>query len=99
MRKTARWQKRLDDRILEYLRDESLGTAKQIARCQGVHATENQAQERLQVLADANLLGFITRDCDYAELDTRGRLYLEGEIDVELGQDPRHPRAFEGTQS
>lgn len=95
IRKTARWQRRLDDRILEQLRDQSISTAKQIAIRDGIYATESQVQDRGKVLADANLVAFLTADCDFVELTTEGGQYLEGEIDVELYPYPRHPRAIE----
>lgn len=95
IRKTARWQQCLDDRILEQLRDQSVSTAKQIAICDEIHATESQVQDRCKVLADADLVGFLTEDCDFVELTTEGEQYLEGEIDVELYPYPRHPKAME----
>lgn len=95
IRKTARWQWCLDDRILEHLRDDSLSTAKQIAIRDGIHATESQVQDRCKVLADAGLVAFLSEDCDFVELTTEGQQYLEGEIDVELYPYPRHPKAIE----
>jgi len=95
IRKTARWQKCIDDRILEHLRDDSISTAKQIAIRDGVHATETQVQERCRVLADAELVAFVTEDQDFVELTTKGKQYLQGEVDVELYPYPRHPRAIE----
>ena len=94
VRRTARWQWRLDDRILEHLRDESLSTASQMAELSGIHATEVQVQERCRMLADADLVAFLTCDEEYVELTTWGRLYLEGKIDVEHRQWPRHPAAM-----
>jgi hypothetical protein len=95
IRKTARWQWSLDDRILEHLRDDSVSTAKQIAIRDGIHATESQVQDRCKVLADADLVAFVTEDCDLVELTTEGEQYLDGEIDVELYPYPRHPKAME----
>ena len=56
-----------------------------------VHATETQVQERCQILADADLVAFLTEDSDMVELTTWGKLYLEGEIDVEHRRWPRQP--------
>lgn len=95
IRKTARWQWCLDDRILEVLRDDSVSTAKQIAIRDGIHATESQVLDRCKVLADADLVAFLTEDCDFVELTTEGEQYLEGEVDVELYPYPRHPKAME----
>ena len=95
IRKTARWQRCLDDRILEQLRDQSVSTAKQIAIRDGIDATESQVQDRCKVLADADLVAFLTEDCDFVELTTEGEQYLEGEVDVELYPYPRHPKTME----
>ena len=95
IRKTARWQQCIDDRILEYLRDNSLSTAKQIAIQDNIHATEAQVQERCRVLADADLVAFLTEDQDFVDLTTEGQQYLEGEIDIELYPYPRHPKLME----
>lgn len=95
IRKTARWQWCLDDRILEHLQDDSLSTAKQIAIRNGIHATESQVQERCKVLADTDLVAFLSEDCRFVELTTEGEQYLEGDIDVELYPYPRHPKAME----
>jgi len=95
IRKTARWQQCIDDRILEHLRDDSWSTANQIALQDGIHATEAQVQERCRVLADADLVAFLTEDQDLVELTTEGEQYLKGEVDVELYPRPRHPRLME----
>ncbi|WP_336358649.1 hypothetical protein [Haloarcula sp. CGMCC 1.6347] len=95
IRKTARWQWSIDDRILEYLRDNSVSTAEQMASRDTIHATKAQVQDRCLVLADADLIAFLTEDQDFVELTTEGEQYLEGEIDVELYPYPRHPKAME----
>lgn len=51
------------------------------------------------MLADVNLAGFLTEDMDLVELTTRGMQYLDGEIDVELYPQPRHPRVLEQINS
>lgn len=95
IRKTARWQQCIDDRILEKLRDESVSTPRQIAEHDRIHATEAQVVERCRVLADADLIAFLTEDQDFVEITTEGQQYLKGEIDVELYPYPRHPRLME----
>ncbi|NLV06116.1 hypothetical protein GOC83_08240 [Haloarcula rubripromontorii] len=95
IRKTARWQQSIDDRILEHLRDDSWSTASQMAKIDRIHATEAQIQDRCRVLADADLVAFLTEDQDLVELTTEGEQYLEGEVDVELYPHPRHPRLME----
>ena len=89
IRKTACWQWSLDDRILEHLRDESYSTARRMAKLPGIHATEAQVQERCEVLADVDLVGFLTRDKDFVELTIWGQRYLEGKVDVENYPVPR----------
>lgn len=95
IRKTARWQQCIDDRILEHLRDESWSSASRIALQDGIHATEAQVHDRYRVLADADLVAFLSEDQDYIELTTEGIQYLKGEIDVELYPRPRHPNLME----
>ena len=94
VRRTARWQWSLDDRILEHLRDESLSTADYMATLPNIHATEAQVQERCEILADVDLVSFVTNDAELVELTIWGKRYLEGELDVELQPHPRHPTAI-----
>ncbi|MFC6976530.1 hypothetical protein ACFQL1_20515 [Halomicroarcula sp. GCM10025709] len=61
----------------------------------GIHATETQVQERCRVLADADLVAFLTEDQDLVKLTTKGEQYLDGEVDVELYPYPRHPKMME----
>ena len=91
IRRTARWQHCVDDRILEYLDDESYATAKEIAKQKGIHATEKQIQDRCRLLADVDLITFLTKDEEVIELTMRGKEYLKGEVDVNLYPRPRHP--------
>jgi hypothetical protein len=95
IRRTAHWQQSIDDRILEHLRDESWSTPRFMTNVQGIHATETQVRERCRVLADADLVAFLTSDQDMVELTGRGKQYLEGKVDVELYPRPRHPRDLE----
>ncbi|GGM37215.1 hypothetical protein [Haloarcula argentinensis] len=93
IRKTARWQRSIDDRILEHLRDDSVSTARQMTIRDNTHATEAQVQDRCRVLTDADLVAFLTENQDFVELTTEGEQYLE--VDVELYPYPRHPKAME----
>lgn len=95
VRRTASWQQCIDDRILEHLRDESWSTPRYMARLQGVHATEAQVRERCRVLADTDLVAFLTDHEDLVELTTWGERYLDGEVDVDLYPRPRHPKLME----
>jgi hypothetical protein len=60
-----------------------------------INATEAQIRERCFVLADAELIGMTPEESWKCEIETRGALYLEGEIDVELYDEPRLPRVLE----
>lgn len=95
IRRTARWQQALDDRILEHLSEESWSTPGFIASLPQVYATEAKVRERCRILADVDLVAFLTEDMDLVELTTWGRKYLDGEIDVELYPPPRHPQVLE----
>lgn len=66
-----------------------------MARLQGIHATEAQVRERCCVLADADLIAFLTDHQDLVELTTEGEQYLEGEVDLNHYPRPRHPRFME----
>jgi len=98
VRRTARWQWWLDDRILEHLRDESFSTAERMAELPGIHATKRQVQERCEVLAWVDLVTFVTGDHDLIELTTWGKRYLEGNLDVEHHPHPRHPALHQQLQ-
>jgi hypothetical protein len=97
-RRAASWQRSVDDRILELLAEESYSTPSVMELEPYIHATETQIRERCMVLADADLVGIDIKDGWRVELTTRGRLYLDGEADVELYDRPRPARSFdEGT--
>jgi len=51
------------------------------------------------VLADAELIAVEPADNWRCELETRGKLYLEGETDVELCDTPRSPRSLEALEN
>lgn len=82
----------LDDRILEALSGDGWTTPESLSVIPGMHATEAQVEERCKVLADADLVTFLTEDADIVGLTTEGEQYLEGKVDVELYPPPRHPR-------
>jgi len=82
----------LDDRILEALSEDEWTTPSYLSTLRGMHATEAQIHERCKVLADADLVTFLTEDADVVGLTTEGQQYLEGKVDVELYPPPRHPR-------
>jgi hypothetical protein len=89
IRLNAPWQDRLDERILELLDDESWSTPSIMEIELPIDATEAQIKERCMVMADAELIAIEPRDNWRCELETRGKLYLECEIDVDLYPSPR----------
>lgn len=95
VRRTARWQTSLDDRILEYLRDEPWATPGEMVQFDAIDATRVQVRERCRVLADAELVAFHQEGSEIVELTTWGKQYLRGNADVELHQTPRSPRQLE----
>ena len=96
IRKTARWQQSVDDRILEYLRDETWSTPEYLADVPGIHANEDTVAKRCRILAEVNLLEYVIEDMKLVELTTRGEQYLEGKVDVELLPEPETNNAIEG---
>lgn len=92
IRLNASWQERLDERILELLDDEPWSTPAIMEIELPIKATEAQIRERCMVLTDAELIAVEPGDNWRCELETRGKLYLEGEIDVEWHPSPRSPR-------
>lgn len=60
-----------------------------------IYATEAQVRERCRILADVDLVSFLTEDMDLVGLTTWGSRYLDCEVDVELYPTPRHPKVLE----
>jgi hypothetical protein len=95
IRKTARWQQTLDERVLEHLSDEPWSTPELMELVEGIDATSAQLRDRCRVLADAELVAIYGEEGWNVELTTLGELYLKGEADIDLYPRPRHPRALE----
>jgi len=95
VRKTARWQQTLDERILEHLSEEPWSTPDLMELVEGIDATPAQLRDRCRVLADADLVAIYEQDSWNVEITTLGELYLNGETDIELYPPPRHPRTLE----
>ena len=95
LRKTARWQQTLDERILEHLADEPWSTPELMVLVDGIDATTTQIRDRCRVLADADLVAIHLNREWIVELTTLGGLYLQGEADIELYPRPRHPSVLE----
>jgi len=95
IRKTAKWQRALDERILEHLDDEPWSTPELMELVEGIDATAAQIRDRCRVLADAELVAIYKKNEWNVELTTLGQLYLIGEADINLYPRPRHPRSLE----
>jgi hypothetical protein len=89
IRRSARWQGRLDERVLEVLADEPWSTPGILACEVPLDATEGQIRDRCKVLADAELLALDLEDGWRVELTGLGKRYLEGETDMRLYRRPR----------
>jgi hypothetical protein len=89
IRRSARWQERLDERILEVLADEPWSTPELLAVEVPIDVTEGQVRDRCKVLADADLLALDLEDGWRVELTGLGKRYLEGETDMRLYRRPR----------
>jgi hypothetical protein len=95
IRKTAKWQQTLDERILEHLDDEPWSTPELMELVEGIDATAAQIRDRCRVLADAELVAIYMNKGWNVEITTLGLLYLNGEADIDLYPRPRHPRTLE----
>lgn len=95
IRKTAKWQQTLDERILEHLDDEPWSTPELMELVEGIDATAAQIRDRCRVLADVELVAVYMDKGWNVEITTLGLLYLNGEADIDLYPRPRHPRILE----
>jgi len=95
IRKTAKWQQTVDERILEHLNDEPWSTPELMELVEGIDATAAQIRDRCRVLADADLVAIYKNEGWNVELTTLGLLYLKGEADINLYPRPRHPKMLE----
>ena len=95
IRRNASWQDRLDERILELLDEESWSTPAVMVLDVPIEATKAQIRDRCKVLADAGLVAIEPDDGWMIHLKTRGKLYLEGEVDIDLYPSPRSPRTLD----
>lgn len=95
IRKTAKWQQALDERILEHLDDEPWSTPELMELVEGIDATAAQIRDRCRVLADVELVAVYMDKGWNVEITTLGLLYLNGEADIDLYPRPRHPRILE----
>ena len=95
IRQSASWQERLDERILELLNDESWPTPSAMELDIPIKTTKAQIRDRYKMLADAGLAAIESDDGWMIHLKTRGKLYVEGEVDIDLYPSPRSPRTLD----
>jgi len=95
IRRNARWQRRLDERIPETLDEELLSTPEMLAIESPMDATENQVKDRCNRLADAKLIDVDLEDAWRVELTVLGKRYLEGETDMKYHRWPRWVRTID----
>jgi len=84
--------KQLDERILEHLDEEGWATPSIMAKTPRFSASEEHIRERCQML---RYIGFI--DVIHGrmyELDTDGKLYLNGEVDARYRPKPTVDRVL-----
>ncbi|MUV87807.1 hypothetical protein GJ631_14915 [Natronomonas sp. CBA1123] len=89
IRRNARWQDRLDERILEHLYDELYSYPEFIAMEPMISVREGTIRDRCKELADAGLIHIDIEDGWRLEICGLGERYLRGEVDVEMFPYPR----------
>lgn len=72
----------LDERILEYLEEDSWSTPRYMEQAMGFNASRGRIQERCRMLTQAGLVTPMFSDHHMYEITGRGQRYLEGELDV-----------------
>ena len=84
----------LDERILEYLQEHDLATVGTITQEVELWASRARVRERCYKLADAELIGSLTRDHQHWELTKRGEMFLDGDLDARHQPTPDVRRAL-----
>ena len=79
-RQSARWMKREDDRILEFLREEDLASHRLISREVFESVSPSHVAERLAMLEYAELVS--CEGWESYELTSEEQMYLNGELDA-----------------
>lgn len=88
IRRTAAWMQQVDDRILEFVRDEGWVTPKILAaRPEFQHVSQARLRERCRWLVYAGLLAPISGDM--VDLTSAGARYLDGDLDASNQPRPR----------
>lgn len=89
VRKASKWMCPLDERILEALDEESWSSPGMLSAQFDFTASKGRIRERCKLLARVGFVSFPFDDTDVVELTTRGKQYLEGEVNAENLPDPR----------
>jgi len=79
-RQSARWMKREDDRILEFLRENGLSSHHLISREVFESVSPSHVAERLAILKYAGLV--FRGGWESYELTREGQMYLDGNLDA-----------------
>lgn len=93
MRKSGEWMVLVDDRILEFIRENGGGTPGEIAKSDYIRVSSQHVGRRCRKLADKGLLYHVGNSA--YTITERGEKYLDGEIDTEEGVADVPPDATE----
>jgi len=92
VRRMGRWMYPVDERVLEYLAQESWGTPSTIAshyQFQQLDVDEGYVAQRCEQLVERELIEPFVEGCDMYEITRWGLAYLRGDLDA--GHLPRYP--------
>lgn len=89
IRRNARWQQKLDERILECLEEELYSYPSVLTTEPQISAKEGTVRDRCKALADAGLIHIDIEQGWRLEICGEGERYLRGETDVEMFPYPR----------
>lgn len=78
----------LDERILEFLAEDSWSTPRHISRVVKLTASHGRVEERCQLLSQVGLIAPIFEGSTMYEITREGQEYLAGELDVETRPRP-----------
>lgn len=80
MRDSAFWMKQLDERILEFIKQEGWATPRMLANGHHFDASRGHIHERCRMLHDVQFVAPIYGDA--YELTTDDKMFLAGQIDA-----------------
>jgi hypothetical protein len=89
IRRNARWQQQLDERILECLEEELYSYPGVLETEPQITAKKGTIRDRCKALADAGLIHIDIEKGWRLEIRGEGERYLRGETDVEMFPYPR----------